>query len=111
MVSSTELLIAVISIVTGSGLLFEIGRRIGESSATQSTTETDVSKLGERMNEKFSELDARLNKTETARKAENKIIIRWMSELTDVLREEGYNVERPDEINEDIDITRSGYSE
>jgi hypothetical protein len=111
MVSTTGLLIAVISILTGSGLLFEIGRRIGESSATQSTTQSDVSQLEESMNEKFSELDNRLNQTEAARKAENKIIISWMSDLTDVLRDEGYTVERPDEINEDIDIPTDGYSE
>jgi len=95
---------AVVTLLASSGVLFEIGRRMGQTSSEHNTIDSDVSQLEKMVESKFNKLDTRLNQTEQARKVENRIIISWMSDLTDVMRQEGYNVERPDAISEDIDV-------
>jgi hypothetical protein len=103
-VNTSTIVMAVVTLLASSGVLFEIGRRMGQASSQHDTIDSDVSQLEKMVESKFNKLDTRLNQTEQARKVENRIIISWMSDLTDVMRQEGYNVERPDAISEDIDV-------
>jgi hypothetical protein len=103
-VDTSTIVMAVVTLLASSGILFEIGRRLGQASSQHDTIDSDVSQLEAVVESKFNKLDTRLNQTEKARKVENQIIISWMSDLTDVMRQEGYNVERPDAISEDIDV-------
>lgn len=110
-VETTTIIMATVTLLASSGVLFEIGRRMGNARAEHQSTNSDVSQLEQMVETKFNKLDQRLNETETARKVENRIIISWMSDLTDVMRQEGYSVERPDAISEDIDVSVSEYDE
>lgn len=112
--------------ILGGGVVFEIGRRIGSAGVERRTTQADVQELDQKIDTKFESLDTKIddkfeeldekidgkfthvndeltnleNKTDRA----HRIVVDWLTNLTETMRGDGYNVEPPNEVRRDIDL-------
>ena len=98
-----QAVIALFASVAGAGVLFEAGRRLGRGSAERESTQGDVEQLENKLDEKFSKLDERLNRHEALREREHTVTLQWLESITKGLDSEGFDVGRPDEVRPAID--------
>lgn len=108
---TAQLVLSVFSILFGAGVLFEIGRRFGRANVERNFNETTVTKLEQRLNKKFSELESRLDENTRHRIRANRQMVAWLGEITDALQDEGYDVERPETVREEITFMNGGEGE
>lgn len=102
---------ASVTVLAIVGVVFEIGRRLGRSKEQRNTTETDLKELEQHIDEEFEELERKLDRESAVREKEHGVVIDWIGDLTDALKEEGYDVQRPDEVSEDINVGGGGSHE
>lgn len=109
MVDVATLLSAAFTLFAGGGVIFEAGRRIGKSSEQQESTKTDVNELDEKIESKFTELEQQLAIQQHRRVKREGVIIRWLENIHVAVSDKVTDVDRPPEVEEDIDIDIGDY--
>lgn len=99
-----QMVIAVATVLAILGVVFEVGRRLGQSKEQRDKTETSVDELETKLDAKFDNLERKIDHESSVREREHEVLLDWLGSLTDVLKEEGYDVKRPPEVTEGIDF-------
>lgn len=99
------LLIAFATVLIASiGFVFEVGRRIGRRQREHTNVTADVDELSEQVAEQHASLQERLDSEAHLRERERKVVLDWLEGLTDSLIEEGYDVDRPEAVQQNINL-------
>ncbi len=99
---------ASVTVLAIVGVVFEVGRRLGQSKEQRNQTETSLDEMETRMEERFNSLERKIDHESAIREREHAVVIEWLGSLTDTLKDEGYDVERPPEVTEGLDINDPG---
>lgn len=105
-----QLLLVAVTFLGGLGVVFEMGRRIGRTSKQQTSMSDELDELDEKLGEQFGELERRLDREAAMREREREVLLGWLEELTKALLSEGYDVERPESVQENINLARDELS-
>lgn len=104
MVDVSTIIVALFTLLGGGGVFFEAGRRIGRLSREQKDHQTDVEELDNKLDDKFSELEQQLAIQQHRRLARESVMLNWLENIHQAISGDIADVERPPEVQEDVDI-------